>query len=244
MTTQQPIDFKIKVEIWSDVVCPFCYIGKRKFERALNDFSSKNRVEIEWKSFQLDPYAVTDPKKSSLQHLAESKGISADQAAQTISYITNMAKQVGLEYHLDRTPVVNTFKAHRLLHLAKKYGKQNEMEEALFNAYFTQGKNIDDDATLLQLSSSIGLDGKETTDVLTTNAFGDEVKNDIHRAQQLGIHGVPFFLIDQKFAVSGAQDESVFLKALNKALEEHQKSDLIEFKGDDAGVCGPEGCAI
>lgn len=92
MTTQQPTDFKIKVEIWSDVVCPFCYIGKRKFERALNNFSSKDRVETEWKSFQLDPYAVTDPKKSTLEHLAESKGISADQAVQTISYITNMAK--------------------------------------------------------------------------------------------------------------------------------------------------------
>lgn len=244
MTTKQPTNFKIKVEIWSDVVCPFCYIGKRKFERALNDFSSKNRVEIEWKSFQLDPHAVTDPKKSSLQHLAESKGISAGQAAQTISYITDMAKQVGLEYHLDKTPVVNTFKAHRLLHLAKKYGKQNEMEEALFNAYFTQGKNIDDDATLLQLASNIGLDSKETAEVLTTHAFEDEVKNDIHQAQQLGIHGVPFFLIDQKFAVSGAQNESVFLKALNKALEEHQKSNLIEFDSDDAGVCGPEGCSI
>jgi len=119
--------------------------------------------------------------------------MSADQAAQTISFITGMAKQVGLEYHLDKTPVVNTFKAHRLLHLAKKYGKQNEMEEALFDAYFTQGKNIDDDATLLQLASSIGLDDKETTDVLRTNAFGDDVKNDIRRAQQLGIRGVPFF---------------------------------------------------
>jgi len=244
MTTQKTKDFKIKVEIWSDVVCPFCYIGKRKFERALNDFSFKNLVEVDWKSFQLDPNAVTDPKKSTLDHIAESKGMSAEQAAQAISFITDMAKQVGLEYHLDKTPVVNTFKAHRLLHLAKKYGKQNEMEEALFNAYFTQGKNIDDDATLLQLASNIGLDGKETTAVLATNVFGDEVKNDIYRAQQLGIHGVPFFLIDQKLAVSGAQDESVFLKALNKALEEHQKSDIIEFNGDDAGVCGPEGCAI
>jgi predicted DsbA family dithiol-disulfide isomerase len=155
-----------------------------------------------------------------------------------------MAKQVGLAYHLDKTPVVNTFKAHRLLHFAKKYRKQSEMEEALFAAYFTQGKNIDDDATLLQLATNVGLDSKETAEVLATDVFGDDVKNDILRAQQLGIHGVPFFLIDQRFAVSGAQDESVFLKALNKALEEHQKSDIIEFNGDDAGVCGPEGCAI
>jgi predicted DsbA family dithiol-disulfide isomerase len=129
MTTTNQSNFTIKIEIWSDVVCPFCYIGKRKLERALEQFPYKNQVETEWKSFQLDPFAETDPNQSTLEHLAENKGISLEQANQSIAFITNMAQQVGLEYHFDKAVVVNTFKAHRLSHLAKKYNKQNEREE-------------------------------------------------------------------------------------------------------------------
>ncbi|HMM10744.1 MAG TPA: DsbA family oxidoreductase [Bacteroidales bacterium] len=244
MTTTNQTNFTIKIEIWSDVVCPFCYIGKRKLERVLDKFPFKNLVETEWKSFQLDPFAETNPNKSTLEHLAEKKGISLKQASQMIAFITDMAQQVGLEFHFDRAVVVNTFKAHRLSHLAKKYRKQNELEEKLFAAYFTQGKNTDDNDTLLQLALEVGLDEKEAKEVLESEDYSDDVKYDIEQARQLRIQGVPFFLIDDKFAVSGAQDESVFLQALNKALEEHKKSSIIEFRGDEAGICGPEGCAI
>jgi predicted DsbA family dithiol-disulfide isomerase len=237
-------NFTIKVEIWSDVVCPFCYIGKHKFEKALEKFPYKENVEVEWKSFQLDPFAITNPSLKTLEHLAAEKGWSMEEALQSTAFITQMAKEVGLEYHFEKAIVVNSFKAHRLLHLAKKYGKQNEMEEKLFSAYFTKGKNIDDNEILLQLAMQIGLDEKETKEVLLTDAFSDEVKHDIAHARQLYVRGVPYFLFDDKFAVSGAQDETVFLQALNRALTERKKTDIIEFSGEEGGVCGPEGCAI
>ncbi|HNZ61830.1 MAG TPA: DsbA family oxidoreductase [Paludibacteraceae bacterium] len=237
-------NFTIKVEIWSDVVCPFCYIGKHKFEKALEKFPYKENVEVEWKSFQLDPFAITNPSLKTLEHLAAEKGWSMEEALQSTAFITQMAKEVGLEYHFEKAIVINSFKAHRLLHLAKKYGKQNEMEEKLFSAYFTKGKNIDDNEVLLSLAAEVGLDATETKEVLLSDAYSDEVKHDIAHARQLYVRGVPYFLFDDKFAVSGAQDESVFLQALNRALAERKKTDIIEFSGEEGGVCGPEGCEI
>lgn len=210
----------MKVEIWSDVMCPFCYIGKRKFEMALSQFEGKENVEIVWKSFQLDPGIKTDPAKNVNQFLAERKGWTLDYAKQMNDYVTNMAKQVGLEFNFDKAVVANSFDAHRFSHLAKKYNKQNEAEEQLFKAYFTEGKNTADHDTLIQLGVEIGLDADEIKQMLGSDTYSEEVRMDVYEAQQIGVSGVPFFLFIDKYAISGAQDSSVFLQALETISKE------------------------
>lgn len=209
----------MKVEIWSDVMCPFCYIGKRRFEQALQQFPDKEHVEIEWKSFQLNPDMVTDPDKNINQFLAEHKGISIAQAKQMNDRVTDMAREVGLHYDFDKAIVANSFDAHRLSHFAKKQGKQDAIEERLFKAYFTEGKNTADHGMLIQLAEEAGLNPDETRMMLAGNEFADAVNNDIYQAHQVGARGVPFFVFDNKYAVSGAQPVEVFLQVLNKIAE-------------------------
>ena len=210
----------MKVEIWSDVMCPFCYIGKRKFEHALEQFAHKDQVEVVWKSFQLNPEMKTEAGKNINQYLAEVKGWSLEKAKEMNNYVSNIAREVGLTYHLDKAVVANSFDAHRFSHLAKKQGLQNEAEEKLFQAYFTDGKNTADHQTLVQLGTEIGMDATETSTVLSGNEFSDEVKHDIYEAQQVGVRGVPFFVLGEKYAISGAQESATFLQALNKTWEE------------------------
>jgi predicted DsbA family dithiol-disulfide isomerase len=195
----------MKVEIWSDVMCPFCYIGKRRFENALNNLEHKAEVEVEWKSFQLTPGLKTSPAMNITSYLAETKGWTLDYARQLNSQVTQMAAQTGLTYNLDKSVVANSFNAHRFSHFAKKYGLGPEAEEQLFKAYFTDGKNIDDLETLIELGSKIGLDAAETKEILESSAFAVEVKQDIDEAKYLGIQGVPFFVLNNKYAISGAQ---------------------------------------
>lgn len=208
---------KIKIEIWSDVACPFCYIGKRKFEQALEQFEHKDQVEIEWKSFILDPNKITDTKMSIVESLAKRKGIPVEQANEMSVYATETAKKVDLHYDFDKTIVANTYKVHRLLHFAKINGAQNEIKEAALKAYFTDGKNIDDTDTLIQLGVEAGLDSKQLLDVLNSDKYLDDVNKDISDAQQIGVQGVPFFVFNRKFAVSGAQDSEIMLNTLEKA---------------------------
>lgn len=209
----------MKVEIWSDVMCPFCYIGKRKFEQALEQFLERNSVEIEWKSFQLNPGMKTDPSKNINQFLAEHKGISVAQAKLMNDRVTEMAREVGLHYDFDKAIVANSFAAHRLSHYAKKYGKQDAMEERLFKAYFTEGKNTADHETLIQLAGEVGLDENEVRVMFSGNDFADDVNNDIYEAHQVGARGVPFFVFNNKYAVSGAQPSELFLQVLNKVSQ-------------------------
>lgn len=208
----------MKVEIWSDVMCPFCYIGKRRFEEALAQFNKADEVEITWKSYQLNPNLETDPSVSIHQYLANAKGISLERAEQMNQQVTEMAESAGLTYDFDRAIVANSFDAHRLSHLAAQKGLGNAAEEALFKAYFTEGKNIADQETLIALGVGIGLTAEDIKQALTTNAFADEVKQDIAEAQQLGVRCVPFFVFDRKYAISGAQPTEVFLQTLEKAL--------------------------
>jgi len=212
----------MKIEIWSDVVCPFCYIGKRKFEAALNEFPGRGNVEIEWKSYQLSPVMKTDPSKSIHQYLAEHKGISLEEAKQLNDSVTEIAAQVGLVYNFDKAVVANSFKAHRFLHFARQYGKQNEVEEKLFQAYFTDGKNIDDVEILAEICAEIGLDKSALKETLKTGEFADDVRMDIYEASQVGAQGVPFFVFDNKYAVSGAQESSLFSEVLAKSYSEWQ----------------------
>jgi predicted DsbA family dithiol-disulfide isomerase len=207
----------MKVEIWSDVMCPFCYIGKRKFEKALAEFEGKEKVQVEWKSFQLNPGLKTEPGKSITQYLAEIKGWSLEQAKEMNARVTEMAKEVGLNYNFDKAIVANSFDAHRLVQFAKRKELGDQMEEALFKAYFVDGKNTADHATLLSLAVEAGLDETETKAILESGIFADEVEADIELAGQIGVRGVPFFVFDRKYAVSGAQPPEVFLETMRKA---------------------------
>ena len=209
----------MKVGIWSDVMCPFCYIGKRRFENALAQFENKDEVEIVWRSFQLNPALQTDPSKNTFEHLAESKGWDMDYTRKTTDYVVNMAKELGLNYDFEKAIVANSFKAHRLLHLAKQNQVQNECEEKLFEAYFIHGKNIDDNDALLELGLSLGIDLDSILDMLSSDAFASDVESDIYQAQQIGVQGVPFFVFDNKYAISGAQQSETFLAALYKAKQ-------------------------
>lgn len=210
----------MKVEIWSDVMCPFCYIGKRHFESALEKFSGAKDVTVEWKSFQLNPDLKTQPGKSINQHLAEIKGWSLEKAAEMNDYVTNMAREAGLEYHLDQAVVANSFDAHRLSHLAKKHGVQDKLEELLFAAYFTEGKNTADHQVLTGIGIAAGLDAKEIEQVLNSELYAMDVQHDVNEAQTIGVRGVPFFVFDRKYAVSGAQPVEAFLQTMERAAAE------------------------
>jgi predicted DsbA family dithiol-disulfide isomerase len=210
---------KIKVEIWSDVMCPFCYIGKRRFEKALSEFPASKYVDVEWKSFQLNPNMKTDTAMSTVDYLAKVKGWSKEQARESSQYVTDMAKASGLEYHMDKAVVANSFDAHRFIQFAKKHGKGDPAEERLFKAYFTEGKNTADHSVLAELADEIGLNGRELLDLLKSDALNNDVEHDLDEARQLGINAVPFFVFNRRIAVSGAQDPKTFLGALEKASE-------------------------
>jgi predicted DsbA family dithiol-disulfide isomerase len=217
-TTNTTMTDTIHIEIWSDVMCPFCYLGKRKFDEALQQFEHNSKVKIEWKSFQLNPELVTDTSMSVIDYLLNVKNISHEQATQMNAYIGKSGKAVGIDYHFDNVVLYNTMLAHRLLHYAKSIGQQHEAEERFFLAHFTEGKNLDDAQTLLEIAEEMKWDKNAVQHVIDTDEYTHEVRMDMYEAQQLGISGVPFFLFNEKLAVSGAQDTSVFLDALRQSI--------------------------
>jgi predicted DsbA family dithiol-disulfide isomerase len=215
----------MKVEIWSDIVCPFCYIGKRHFEQALAEFEYAEDLDIQWKSYQLNPDMETNPELNINDYLTDTKGWSQEKIQQMNQQVTSMAEKVGLKYNMDQAIPANSFDAHRLIQFAKIEDKANEMEEALFRAYFTEGKNIADYDTLVSLASNIGLDGKQSREMLQSDQFSNQVNHDIHIAKAMNIQGVPFFLFDRKYAVSGARETEVFAKALAQSWNEWLQDD-------------------
>lgn len=230
----------MKVEIWSDIVCPFCYIGKRKFENALKEFVQKDKVEIVWRSFQLDPEMEVMPGQSVDEYLGKRKGTTAAEGKKMNDSMSAVAKEVGLVYNFDKAIINNTLNAHRLLHLAKKSGLQNETKEALFAAYYTDGKNIGDTPTLVAIGESVGLNGLEITAMLQSGEYINEVQLDQIHAQQIGVQGVPFYVFNDKYAVSGAQPTDVFAQVLNKVWEEENPVVQIVSAGKfctQDGVC-------
>ncbi len=218
----------MKVEIWSDVVCPFCYIGKRKFEKALEGFEEKDKVEIEWKSFQLDPDLEYVPGQSVHEYLGKRKGVTPADGKRMNDQMSAIARQVGLEYNFDKAIINNTMTAHQLLHFAKTKGVQNEMKERLFKAYYTEGKDVSKIDTLVQLAAELGLGEAETRQVLEGNVFAEEVLSDQAYAYQIGVQGVPFFVFNNKYAVSGAQQPETFAQVLQKVWEEEKPTLVVE----------------
>ncbi|QOG00808.1 DsbA family protein [Flavobacterium sp. MDT1-60] len=206
----------MKIEIWSDIMCPFCYIGKRQLESALAEFPN-DKFEIEWKSFQLDPTIEPQSGKDVYTFLAERKGISVEQSIEMHKGVTERAKNVGLDYYFEKAIISNSLTAHRIIHLAKTKKLGDEMEEIFFKAYFTEGKDLNDAETLIELAVKAGLDSNEVKEIVENeNLYLSDVKGDIKEAQEIGVQGVPFFVFDRKYAVSGAQPVEAFVNTIRE----------------------------
>lgn len=206
----------MKIEIWSDIMCPFCYIGKRQLETALEAFPGNN-FEIEWKSFQLDPTIEPQSGKDVFTFLAERKGISVEQSIEMHKGVVERAKSVGLDYHFDKAIISNSLTAHRIIHLAKVKKLDDKMEEIFFKAYFTDGKDLNDVQNLIELGIQAGLDSDEVKEVVENeDLYLSDVKGDIKEAQEIGVQGVPFFVFDRKYAVSGAQPVEAFINTIKE----------------------------
>ncbi|MBO6659563.1 MAG: DsbA family oxidoreductase [Roseivirga sp.] len=229
----------MKIEIWSDVMCPFCYIGKRHLEEALADFPQKDEVEIVWKSFQLNPDMPESSEENVYEYLAEAKGISLEQSKQMHERVEEMAATAGLDYNFDIAKVANSFKAHRVLQLAKRKNLGNELKEALLEAYFIKGKNTSDYNTLVELATSVGITEAEVELALNEEQFANYVKQDIDEARQIRVQGVPFFVFDRKYAVSGAQPVEHFKATLEKLQAE--SSSFINTSPEQGDSCDVDG---
>jgi predicted DsbA family dithiol-disulfide isomerase len=205
------------VDIWSDVVCPWCYLGKRRFEAALEQFEHREQVEVTWHAFELDPEAPRRPEGTLAESLAAKYGMSLEDAEASHRNLTEMAAAEGLEYHFERAQRGNTFDAHRLIRLALDQGRQDEMKERLLRAYLTEGEPIGDRDTLARLATDVGIGEEAARAALAGGRYSSEVRGDEHTAGRLGIRGVPFFVLDRRYGVSGAQPADVLLEALNTA---------------------------
>ena len=210
----------LTVEIWSDVVCPWCYIGKRRFEAALARFPHADEVEVTFRSFELDPSAPGQSEGSGPERLAAKYGVTVDEARAMNARVTEAAAGEGLDYDLESTRSGNTFDAHRLLHLAAAHGVQAEAKERLMQAYFTEGEPISDPDALVPLVASVGVPEDEARAVLSSDRFTAEVRADEQLAAQLGIRGVPFFVLGRRYGVSGAQPADALLGALEQAWDD------------------------
>jgi predicted DsbA family dithiol-disulfide isomerase len=235
----------MNVEIWSDVVCPWCYIGKRRFERALASFGHAGEVTVTYRSFELDPDAPAERTGTQAEHLARKYGMTIAEAEQANQQMTQRAAADGLEFRFDRIRGGNTFDAHRLLHLAKDHRLQPEMKERLLRATFTEGLPVADKPTLVRLSAEAGLPAAQVQAVLDGDAYADAVRADERQAARYGITGVPFFVADGKYAVSGAQPPEVILQLLQRAYDEtSQLTPVADTTGSNSEAsCDGDSCA-
>jgi len=232
---------KLRLDIWSDIACPWCYVGKRRLEAALAQFEHRDSVEIVWRAFELDPSAprVRDKSVSYAERLGKKYGTSAVQAQTMIDRMTNVAREDGLDFHFEIAQSGNTFDAHRVLHLAHERGKQDAVKERFLRAYMTEGEAIGEPETLVRLAAEAGLDEEEVRATLLSNAYEKEVRSDEREARENGITGVPFFVLGGRYAVSGAQPAELLLRALKQAWSELVAKPVVFQEG---AACGPDGC--
>ena len=239
----------MKVDIWSDIVCPWCYIGKRRFEAALERFAHRDEVEVTWRAFELDPTAPAERDESHEEHLAAKYGMTREQAGVMIRQMTGRAAEEGLDFRFDLARAGNTFDAHRLLHLAAERGLQDTVKERLMRAYFTEGEPVGDRETLIRLAADAGLDAAEARTVLEGDAYAEDVRTEQSTARSLGISGVPFFVIDRTYGVSGAQPAEVLLEVLEKAWAQAHPLTMVGSHAGGAdhrhgGACADGSCAL
>jgi predicted DsbA family dithiol-disulfide isomerase len=227
------------VEIWSDIACPWCYVGKRRFEAALAQFEGAEDVEVTWRSFELDPGAPAERPEGGTTHLARKYGTTVEQARSMERQMTEVAAGEGLEFRFDRLRPGSTFDAHRVVHLAGAHGLQDAMKERLLRAYLAEGELMSDHAALRRLAVEAGLPEDEVVDLLATERFAEEVRDDERTAAALGISAVPFFVVDRAIAASGAQPVELFVRLLRQAAELARPAIPVVAGGE---ACGPDGC--
>ena len=226
------------VEIWSDIACPWCYVGKRRFEAALAAFEHRDGVRVTWRSFELDPGAPAERGGERAEHLAAKYGITRERAIELQDHMASAAAGDGLDMRFDRVRHGSTFDAHRLVHLARHHGVQDAGKERLLRAHFTEGELVSDPEVLARLGSEVGLAADEVAELLAGDRFADEVRDDERTAAALGIHAVPFFVIDRSMGASGAQPPDVLGELLRRGWAARPPLAVVA-EGD---VCGPDGC--
>jgi predicted DsbA family dithiol-disulfide isomerase len=235
----------MKIEVWSDFVCPFCYIGKRLLEQAINKFSHKDQVKVLFKSYELDPYGESDTSLSVDEVLAEKYNMTMEQVKTMNEQVIQKAVTVGLNYNFDTMVQTNTLDAHRLAKYATKAGKGAELTERILKAHFTESKFIGDKDILTELAVEVGLEQNEVKRVLSGNDYADAVRADEKEAKQLGVQGVPFFVFNRKYAISGAQPLDLFMDTLEKVWrEENQSSSFEQIHRREGAICTNEGCQV
>ncbi|MEY8561104.1 DsbA family oxidoreductase [Jeotgalicoccus halotolerans] len=215
----------MKITIWSDFVCPFCFIGQANLDNALKTFAHKDEVEIEYKSFQLMPDAEYTPGETYAETFAKMKGIPEERAKGMFSQVIETGEKAGVEINYDIAKLTNTFDAHRVFQYAKEQGKGTDFFKALYDAHFTNGEVLNDEETLVRLSESVGLDGDTVRGIINSDQYKQDVNVDISQASQLGVQGVPFFLVNDKYSISGAQPVELFEEALEKIYHEGQDAE-------------------
>ena len=234
----------MQIEVWSDIACPWCYIGKHRLDTALSSFGHADEVEVVWRSYQLDPDAPRVSDMNLNQILSEKHGVPPAQAVAMNDKMRQMGAKEGLTYRFDIARYGNSFDAHRLVHLARQHGLQSAMEERLFAAYFGEGKAIGDQDTLVSLAVDAGLPENEVRDVLAGDAFADQVRADTEEARRLNIRGVPFVVIDEKYALPGAQSVNVVSDALRLAWAEAHPLKTLAVAADADGYCEGDECRL
>ena len=212
---QNPV---IKIEIWSDIVCPFCYVGKKKIQQVIEKLNIEDEVQIIWRSYQLDPDLPSEKAYPSLEYLMKKKNISAEQMQGMNEYLKQQGLQYGIDFQLDKSMVFNTFNAHRLLQWAKEFNKSSELKEAFMKAYFTNGIDLSNHENLISAVGKVGLDTQKAIEVLKSNDYSEAVENDIYQSKTISLRGVPHFLFNDKFFISGAQEDLVFENAIKGEL--------------------------
>ncbi|GAB3271944.1 DsbA family oxidoreductase [Arthrobacter pigmenti] len=233
----------MKIEIWSDIACPWCYIGKRRFESALASFEHRDDVEVHWRSYQLDPSLPEHFDGTETEYLSQMKGMSASQVGQMFTHVTGQAAGEGLNYDFDSIVVANSFTAHRFLHLAKEHGWMEKAKESLLSGHFEHGEDVGSVDYLVRIGTELGMAEEEVRTTLDSDRFADDVRADINEARTLGVTGVPFFVLDRKYGISGAQPVEVFSNALQQAWTESHP--LVMANDDAVGQsCGPDGCSV
>ncbi|WP_010651837.1 DsbA family oxidoreductase [Oceanobacillus massiliensis] len=237
----------MKIEVWSDFVCPFCYIGKRRLEKAMEQFSHRDQVTVQFKSYQLDPTAKHIPGKDFYETFSELKGMPLDQVKAMNRQVAQQAAGVGLKYNFDDMKYANTFDAHRVAKYADEQGKGKEVTERFLHAHFTESQLLSDRETLVKLAEEVGLNPAEVDNVVNSDKYRNRVNEDIDVAHQIGVQGVPFFVFNEKYAVSGAQPVEVFSEVLEKVWEEEKEKPVLKSlnpKKSETSYCTDEGCDV
>ncbi len=233
----------MKIEIWSDFSCPFCYIGKKRFESALQKFEHSDEVDIVFKAYQLNPAAEKNMDGDAYNAFAKNHHMTLEEAKKRLDATTQNAKSVGLDFRYDLMQMTNTFDAHRLAKWANQFGLEQKLTDRLMKAYFTEGYNLSDVDTLVQLAVEVGLNGDEARKILVDTQYSNDVRHEINEAKRIGVQGVPFFVVNRKYGISGAQQEEYFLAALEQIWEEDHPQETLTAE-EEAGFCTDESCSV